>query len=275
VVAAAMELTDAESKAFWPLYRDYRAALDKINDQRVNLILEYARLYPNIPDLQAIQMLKTYTDLEQKHVAQRTSYLKKFSNVLPATKALRFAQVETRLDLLIHLDLAARIPLTPIRQTSAAPASGAKLGTEADNTIKVFQNADSGLVRFFNNSAGFAVFPSVGKGGLVFGGEYGKGVVYEKGKPSGEATLTEINVGPQIGGQSFYEVIFFETPEALANFKESNFEISAEVSVAAAAEGAALNAKYRDGVLVFTLPRTGLMAQATVGGQKFKYKPFN
>src|SRR5258705_5491253 len=61
VVAAVMELTDAESKAFWPLYRDYRAAMDKVNDQRVNLILEYTRLYPNIPDLQASEMLETYT----------------------------------------------------------------------------------------------------------------------------------------------------------------------------------------------------------------------
>ena len=87
--------------------------------------------------------------------------------------------------------------------------------------------------------------------------------------------MTEINVGPQVGGQSFYEVIFFETTEALANFKQSNLEMSAEVSAVAASEGASLNAKYRDGVMVFTLPRSGLMAQASIGGQKFKYKSLN
>jgi lipid-binding SYLF domain-containing protein len=156
-----------------------------------------------------------------------------------------------------------------------APASGDEVVAEAEKAIKAFQTADSGLTNLFSGSTGFAMFPRVGKGGLVVGGERGKGIVFEKGKPIGEATLTEINVGPQIGGQSFYEVIFFETAEALSNFKQSNFEMSAKVSAVVAAEGAALTARYRDGVMVFTLPRTGLMVQAAIGGQKFKYKPFN
>jgi hypothetical protein len=117
VVVAAMELTDTESKDFWPLYREYRAAMDKVIDERVKLVLDYAKLYPNIPDDQAKEMLSTYTSLEEKQVQQRNFYLKKFSKVLPAAKALRFAQVETRLDLLIHLNLAARIPITPIPDT--------------------------------------------------------------------------------------------------------------------------------------------------------------
>ena len=158
---------------------------------------------------------------------------------------------------------------------SALLARADDLNVEAEKAIKVLQTADSGLTNCFSRAAGFAVFPSVGKGGLIFGGEHGNGIVYEKGKPIGEATLTEINVGPQVGGQSFYEVIFFETSEALANFKQGNFEMSAEVSAVAAAEGASLNAKYRDGVMVFTLPRSGLMVQAAIGGQKFKYKPVN
>ena len=149
------------------------------------------------------------------------------------------------------------------------------LGAEAEQAIKVLKRADSGLTNFFNGSAGFAVFPSVGKGGLVFGGEHGQGVVYENGKPVGEATLTEINFGAQVGGESFYEVIFFEDAEALGNFKQSNLEMSAEVNAVAAAEGAAKKAKYQQGVTVFTLPRTGLMVQATVGGQRFRYKPWN
>jgi len=147
------------------------------------------------------------------------------------------------------------------------------LSVEAERAIKALQSADSRLTNWFNTAAGYAVFPSVGKGGLVFGAEHGNGLVYEKGNPIGEATLTEINVGPQVGGQSFYEVIFFETSEALAIFKASDFEMSAEVSAVAAAEGASLNTKYVYGARVFTLPRTGLMAQASIGGQKFKYKP--
>jgi lipid-binding SYLF domain-containing protein len=149
------------------------------------------------------------------------------------------------------------------------------LRTEAEKAIDVFKRADSDMTNVFNDSAGYAIFPSVGKGGLVFGGEHGKGIVYEKGKPVGEATVSEINVGAQIGGQSFYEVIFFETADALSDFKQSKYEMSAKVSAVVAAEGASAHAKYRDGVMVFTIPRSGLMVQATVGGQKFKYKPFN
>jgi len=149
------------------------------------------------------------------------------------------------------------------------------LGTEAEKAIQVLQTVDPGLTNYFNRAAGFAVFPSVGKGALFFGAEHGNGIVYEKGKPIGEATLTEINVGAQVGGESFYEVIFFETPEALANFKQSNFEMSAKVNAVYAAEGASANAKYREGVMVFTLARSGVMVQAAIGGQKFKYKPLN
>ena len=169
----------------------------------------------------------------------------------------------------------AMITVLLLASCSAVLAGGGDLREEAEKAIKVFQNADSQLTNSFRRAAGFAIFPGVGKGGFIFGAEHGNGVVYENGKPIGEATLTEINVGAQIGGQSFYEVIFFETAEALANFKRGNFEMSAKVSAVAAAEGAALNAKYRDGVTVFTHPRTGLMAQATIGGQKFEYKPFN
>ncbi len=161
--------------------------------------------------------------------------------------------------------------------TSAFSASAADgdPAAEAQIAINVLQTTDSALTNLFNHAAGFAVFPSVGKGGLILGCEYGKGIVYEEGEPIGEATLTEINVGPQVGGQSFYEVIFFETTEALAKFKEGHFEMSAELSAVAVAKGASLDANYRSGVMVFTLPRTGLMVQATLGGQKFKYKPLN
>lgn len=117
VVVAAMELTEAEAKDFWPLYNEYRSAMDKISDDRVKLVLEYAKLYPNVPDEQAKEMLHSYTSLEQRQVEQRNVYLKKFTKVLTPVKALRFAQVETRLDLLVHLNLAARIPLTPIAAT--------------------------------------------------------------------------------------------------------------------------------------------------------------
>jgi lipid-binding SYLF domain-containing protein len=136
-----------------------------------------------------------------------------------------------------------------------------------------FLKADPGLQRFFDESAGYAMFPGVGKGGFIVGGARGKGVVYQKTNIVGEATMTQASIGAQAGGQVFAEVIFFETPEALKDFKGGKFEMSAEVSAVAAAEGASRAAKYKNRVAVFTLANKGLMVQASIGGQKFKFIP--
>jgi lipid-binding SYLF domain-containing protein len=117
------------------------------------------------------------------------------------------------------------------------------------------------------------VFPNVAKGGLIVGGAHGKGVVYEKGKVIGQASLTQASIGAQAGGQSFSEVIFFETPQALEDFKDGKFEMSADVSAIVAGEGASKSANYKHGVAVFALPKKGLMVQASIGGQKFSYQP--
>ncbi len=113
-VVAAMELTDAESKNFWPLYHEYRFEMDKVDERLMRVVLEYGKLYPTVSDDRARQMLKDFTGFQQKQVDKRTSYFKKFSKVLPAAKALRFAQVETCLDLQVQLQMAARVPLMPV-----------------------------------------------------------------------------------------------------------------------------------------------------------------
>jgi hypothetical protein len=144
----------------------------------------------------------------------------------------------------------------------------------ADEAIGELQRADPDLNRLFDDSAGYAVFATVGKGGLGIGGAHGEGVVYEKGIAIGKATLTQVTVGLQIGGQAYTEVIFFETERALASFKKGNFAMAAQVSAVAAKEGASRNARYVEGVSVFTLAKGGVMAEASVGGQKFGYTPF-
>jgi hypothetical protein len=113
VVADTLQLTEAESQAFWPLYHRYRVEMDKAGDGLMKLVLEYAKYYPAVPEDRARKMLKELGDLEKKHAATRASYLKKIGKVLPATKTLRFAQVESRLDLAVRLGLAANIPLVP------------------------------------------------------------------------------------------------------------------------------------------------------------------
>jgi lipid-binding SYLF domain-containing protein len=157
--------------------------------------------------------------------------------------------------------------------TGLASQAAEDLRVEAKQAIDAFKQADSTLGTFFANSAGYAIFPDVGKGGFIVGGARGKGIVYEKGNPVGRATMTQASIGAQVGGQTFAEVIFFETPSALSDFKNGKFEMSAEVSAVAAAEGASKAAKYKRGVAVFTLPKSGLMVSASVGGQKFKFEP--
>jgi lipid-binding SYLF domain-containing protein len=148
------------------------------------------------------------------------------------------------------------------------------LKAESKQAIANFKNADSSLATYFADSAGYAVFPSVGKGGFIVGGARGRGIVFDKGgNMIGQSTMTQANIGAQAGGQTFAQVIFFQTPEALNNFKSGKFALGADISAVVAREGASKAAKFRQGVAVFALPTKGLMVQATVGGQKFSFQP--
>jgi lipid-binding SYLF domain-containing protein len=144
----------------------------------------------------------------------------------------------------------------------------------ARQAIAELQAADPGLTQLFDDAAGYAVFATVGKGAIGVGGARGTGVLYEKGVPTGKASLTQLTVGLQLGGQAYTEVIFFETEGSLASFKKGEFAMAAQVSAVAAAEGASKNAKYVEGVSVFTLAKGGVMAEASVGGQKFSYHAY-
>jgi lipid-binding SYLF domain-containing protein len=144
---------------------------------------------------------------------------------------------------------------------------------KAKLTIVTFKKADPGLQKFFDEAYGYAVFPSVSKGGLIVGGARGDGVVYEKGKVVGYSTLTQGTIGAQIGGQVFSEIIFFQDRAALLHFQRGSAELSAQATAVAAKAGVSAKADYADGVAVFITGEKGLMAEASVGGQGFSYDP--
>lgn len=144
---------------------------------------------------------------------------------------------------------------------------------EVAATIASFKSADATLAKWFDAAYGYAVFPGITKGAVVVGGGGGNGRVFEKGAYIGDARVTQATIGAQIGGQSFSEVIFFETKATLDRFKENRFEMTAGLSAVAAASGTSKDAKYTNGVAVFTMAKKGLMAEASVGGQKFKFTP--
>ena len=150
-----------------------------------------------------------------------------------------------------------------------------KIIADAATAKQTLIKTDEGLEDFFNNAAGYVIFPNVGKGGLIIGGASGKGAVYENGKLIGMADLKKLNIGFQAGGQAIIEVIFFENKTSLEDFKNDEFQFDAQASAVAVKSGIAFNAKYKDGVATFALPKAGLMADASVGGQKFKYKSIN
>ena len=150
-----------------------------------------------------------------------------------------------------------------------------KIIADAATAKQTLIKADEGLEDFFNHAAGYVIFPNVGKGGLIIGGASGKGAVYENGKLIGMADLKKLNIGFQAGGQAIIEVIFFENKTSLEDFKNDEFQFDAQASAVAVKSGIAFNAKYKDGVATFALPKAGLMADASVGGQKFKYKSIN
>ncbi|MEJ2363392.1 MAG: hypothetical protein P8075_06840 [Deltaproteobacteria bacterium] len=153
------------------------------------------------------------------------------------------------------------------------PLEHQKEKAAVEGTITKFKEADPSMKVFFEKAYAYAVFPGIGVGGFIIGGGHGSGWVYEKGIHVGLATVTEITVGAQIGGQSFSEIIFFADKSTFNNFKKGNLELNARASAILAKSGASKDANYENGVAVFTMPNKGAMVQASVGGQQFQYTP--
>jgi len=150
------------------------------------------------------------------------------------------------------------------------------LTTKANKAKAEFLAHDESLKAQFDKASGYVIFPSVAKGAFGIGAAKGKGELFEKGtdKPIGEVKLSQVTIGFQAGGQAYAELILFEDQTALDNFKKGNFEFSAQASAVAVTAGAAANAKYEKGVMILTMAKGGLMYEASVGGQKFKYKAY-
>ena len=159
-----------------------------------------------------------------------------------------------------------------------------------DETKQMFENA--GITELFKTAYGYALFPTIGKGGFVVGGSYGKGRVYEQGRYVGDASMIQASIGFQFGGTCFSQVVFFEDQRAFAEFVSGNFEFEAEAqaTVLTAAAGASAStggssavasgtkndvaisgAGYNKGMATYTITKGGLMYEASIGGQKFSF----
>jgi len=163
---------------------------------------------------------------------------------------------------------------------------------EWSDTEALFKNAGQSGAHF-KDAYGYAVFPTIGKGGIGIGGAHGKGRVYAKGKYVGDTSMTQLTVGLQLGGQAFSEIIFFQDERSFKEFTSGNFEFSAQASAVAITAAASASAgttggsagasggkkdattagDYHKGMAIYTIAKGGLMYEAAVGGQKFSYKP--
>ena len=161
------------------------------------------------------------------------------------------------------------------------------------STINVYKQSPQ-VQPYFKNAYGYAVFPTIGKGGLGIGAAHGKGQVYRGGKVTGKASMTKVSIGFQAGGQAFSQMIFFEDKRAYDEFTSGNFEFDAQASAVAITAGAQAKAgtegttasasagpktgaqadvQYRKGMAIFVHIKGGLMYEASIGGQKFSFKP--
>lgn len=157
--------------------------------------------------------------------------------------------------------------------TAPKTAEGkADIQSAADVALAKAQRTDPSLRSVFREAAGYAVFPSVGKGAVGVGGAYGKGVLYVNDRAVGYCDLSQASIGFQLGGQAYTEIIAFQTMQAVDKFKEGNFRFDAQATAVALKSGAGANAQYADGVAVFTMDEAGLMYEASIGGQKFSYQ---
>lgn len=138
--------------------------------------------------------------------------------------------------------------------------------------ITEMKETNDKIIKYFSSAYGYAVFPSIGKGGLGVGGATGNGTLYKGGAVVGDCRMTQVTVGFQAGGQAYSEVIFLQDKDAFDRFTGDNFEFAAQASAVALTAGASFDADYRDGILIFTHVKGGLMYEAAVGGQKFKTK---
>jgi lipid-binding SYLF domain-containing protein len=171
-------------------------------------------------------------------------------------------------------------------------AGSAAWADDYSDTIAMFKEA-GGSAKFFDNSYGYAVFPTIAKGGLGVGAAHGKGRVYEQGKYVGDTSMTQVSVGLQAGGQAYSQIVFFQDKNSFDEFTSGNFEFGAGVNAVAIKSGVSASAgstgtsagasgagtgdasttgAYRKGMAVFTVAKGGLMYEASVAGQKFSYK---
>ncbi len=172
-----------------------------------------------------------------------------------------------------HLSILLSMTAFACSTAPRTPEGKTELEQKAQAAVSRAKSNDATLGDVLRRCPGYAVFPTIGKGGVGVGGAYGKGVLYESGAMVGYCDMTQGTVGLQLGGQTYTEIIAFQSREALDRFKGGKFSFEAQATAVALKSGAAANASFTNNVAVFTTDEAGLMVEASIGGQGFSYQP--
>ncbi len=157
--------------------------------------------------------------------------------------------------------------------TTPRSAEGRKdIRHDSDVALVKAKTNDPSMTQVLADAHGSAVFPKVGKGAVGVGGAYGRGVLFQDGRMVGYCDVSQASIGIQLGAQTYTEIICFEDQKSFERFKQGNFVFDAQATAVALKSGAGANAKYSNGVSVFTMDEKGLMFEAAIGGQKFDYQ---
>jgi lipid-binding SYLF domain-containing protein len=159
---------------------------------------------------------------------------------------------------------------------TVAPTSEAQrsqLLQHGAGALRDMNRVDPGIDELVRKGHGHAIFPEVAKGGVVFGGAYGRGVVFEQGQHVGYADLTFASFGLQLGGQTFSQLVVFENKQTFERFKGGGIDFAADASAIILNTGTATNARFVDGLVIVVRPLAGAMAEAAIGGEQLRYVP--
>ena len=182
------------------------------------------------------------------------------------------------------------IVITLVTLLTCSPAVLASEVSDDKEALKILKSSDV-VSKFHKNAYGYAVFPTIGKGGIGIGGAHGTGGVYKGGAKVGDVSMTQVSIGFQLGGQAYRQVVYFQDKRAFDEFTSGSFEFGAQAEAIAitssagaqaGTEGSSASANetqaeviYHKGMVVFTMGKGGLMFQAALGGQKYDYTPVN
>jgi lipid-binding SYLF domain-containing protein len=154
------------------------------------------------------------------------------------------------------------------------PSERISLEERARVTLSEMQRRDPSLRGILMDAQAYVVFPEIGKGGAIVGGAYGRGVMYERGQPTGSVSLAQASIGAQLGGQTFAELIVIRDFNTVRKIKAGKFDVGADASIVALTAGAAGSTSLDADTTVFVMPRGGLMVDLSVAGQRLDFQPY-